>query len=84
MMRSDFAAIAKWVEPGSQVLDVGCGDGRQIGGLHRRNLRRRHRRQLGGRQTADLGRAQAHHLRGCHRRDLRSGHIDQLSGCDDG
>ncbi|OXL15863.1 methionine biosynthesis protein MetW [Polynucleobacter cosmopolitanus] len=27
MMRSDFAAIAKWVEPGSQVLDVGCGDG---------------------------------------------------------
>jgi methionine biosynthesis protein MetW len=26
-MRSDFAAIAKWVEPGSQVLDVGCGDG---------------------------------------------------------
>ena len=27
MMRSDFAAIAKWGEPGSQVLDVGCGDG---------------------------------------------------------
>jgi methionine biosynthesis protein MetW len=27
MMRSDFAAIARWVEPGSQVLDVGCGDG---------------------------------------------------------
>jgi methionine biosynthesis protein MetW len=27
MMRSDFAAIANWVEPGSQVLDVGCGDG---------------------------------------------------------
>lgn len=27
MMRSDFAAIAKWVEPGTQVLDVGCGDG---------------------------------------------------------
>ena len=27
MMRSDFAAIAKWIEPGSQVLDVGCGDG---------------------------------------------------------
>jgi methionine biosynthesis protein MetW len=27
MMRSDFAAIAKWVAPGSQVLDVGCGDG---------------------------------------------------------
>mgnify|MGYP000391787499 CR=1 FL=1 len=30
MMRSDFAAIAKWVEPGSQVLDVGCGDGRLL------------------------------------------------------
>lgn len=27
MMRSDFSAIARWVEPGSQVLDVGCGDG---------------------------------------------------------
>jgi methionine biosynthesis protein MetW len=27
MMRSDFAAIAEWVTPGSQVLDVGCGDG---------------------------------------------------------
>ncbi|MFM8462178.1 MAG: methionine biosynthesis protein MetW, partial [Polynucleobacter victoriensis] len=27
MMRSDFAAIAKWIKPGSQVLDVGCGDG---------------------------------------------------------
>ena len=27
MMRSDFAAIARWVEPSSQVLDVGCGDG---------------------------------------------------------
>lgn len=27
MMRSDFAAIAEWVAPGSQVLDVGCGDG---------------------------------------------------------
>jgi methionine biosynthesis protein MetW len=26
-MRSDFAAIAEWVTPGSQVLDVGCGDG---------------------------------------------------------
>ncbi|MBU3600075.1 methionine biosynthesis protein MetW [Polynucleobacter sp. 30F-ANTBAC] len=27
MMRSDFSAIAKWIEPNSQVLDVGCGDG---------------------------------------------------------
>jgi methionine biosynthesis protein MetW len=27
MMRSDFAAIAEWVASGSQVLDVGCGDG---------------------------------------------------------
>lgn len=27
MMRSDFAVIAEWVTPGSQVLDVGCGDG---------------------------------------------------------
>ncbi len=27
MMRSDFSAIAQWITPGSQVLDVGCGDG---------------------------------------------------------
>lgn len=27
MMRSDFSAIAKWIDPNSQVLDVGCGDG---------------------------------------------------------
>ena len=27
MMRSDFSAIAEWIQPGSQVLDVGCGDG---------------------------------------------------------
>jgi methionine biosynthesis protein MetW len=27
MMRSDFSAIAKWINPNSQVLDVGCGDG---------------------------------------------------------
>ena len=27
MMRSDFSAIAQWIEPNSQVLDVGCGDG---------------------------------------------------------
>lgn len=27
MIRSDFSAIAQWVAPGSQVLDVGCGDG---------------------------------------------------------
>jgi len=26
-MRSDFSAIAKWIDPNSQVLDVGCGDG---------------------------------------------------------
>jgi methionine biosynthesis protein MetW len=25
--RSDFAAIAKWIKPNAQVLDLGCGDG---------------------------------------------------------
>jgi len=25
--RSDFAAIASWVQPGESVLDLGCGDG---------------------------------------------------------
>ena len=27
IQRSDFAAIAEWVKPGSRVLDLGCGDG---------------------------------------------------------
>jgi methionine biosynthesis protein MetW len=26
-MRADFEAIAKWISPNSQVLDLGCGDG---------------------------------------------------------
>jgi methionine biosynthesis protein MetW len=26
-MRQDLAHIARWVEPGSRVLDLGCGDG---------------------------------------------------------
>jgi methionine biosynthesis protein MetW len=26
-MRTDFAAIANWIAPNSQVLDLGCGDG---------------------------------------------------------
>ena len=26
-LRSDFRAIARWVEPNSSVLDLGCGDG---------------------------------------------------------
>jgi 2-polyprenyl-3-methyl-5-hydroxy-6-metoxy-1,4-benzoquinol methylase len=26
-IRADFAAIAKWIAPNSQVLDLGCGDG---------------------------------------------------------
>lgn len=27
VMRPDFAIIADWIEPGSRVLDLGCGDG---------------------------------------------------------
>ncbi len=26
-VRSDFEAIANWIEPGSSLLDLGCGDG---------------------------------------------------------
>ena len=28
--RQDFAIIADWVKLGSKVLDLGCGDGRDI------------------------------------------------------
>ena len=27
MKRADFAAIANWIAPNSEVLDLGCGDG---------------------------------------------------------
>jgi methionine biosynthesis protein MetW len=27
LKRSDLAAMAEWIEPGSRVLDLGCGDG---------------------------------------------------------
>jgi len=27
MKRADFSAIANWISPNSQVLDLGCGDG---------------------------------------------------------
>lgn len=40
MMRSDFSAIAKWIEPSTQVLDVGCGDGSLLEYL--RDLRNAH------------------------------------------
>jgi len=30
MMRRDLALIARWVTPGSRVLDLGCGDGRLL------------------------------------------------------
>jgi cyclopropane fatty-acyl-phospholipid synthase-like methyltransferase len=28
-LRADLAFIAHWVDPGSRVLDLGCGDGAQ-------------------------------------------------------
>jgi homoserine O-acetyltransferase len=38
--RSDFATIAGWVQPGAQVLDLGCGDGSLLSYLRReRNAR---------------------------------------------
>lgn len=33
-LRSDFALIAKWVNPNSKVLDLGCGDGDLLTHLH--------------------------------------------------
>jgi methionine biosynthesis protein MetW len=31
--RRDFALIAKWIQPGAKVLDLGCGDGALLGYL---------------------------------------------------
>ena len=33
--RSDFAAIADWIEPNSSLLDLGCGDGAFLEYIHR-------------------------------------------------
>lgn len=33
MQRFDFELIASWIAPGSQVLDLGCGDGVLLAGL---------------------------------------------------
>lgn len=33
-LRSDFALIAKWVNPNSKILDLGCGDGDLLTHLH--------------------------------------------------
>ena len=32
--RKDFEAISNWVEPGTSVLDLGCGDGSLLVNLH--------------------------------------------------
>ena len=34
-LRADLAAIAAWIEPGSSVLDLGCGDGSMLAWLQR-------------------------------------------------
>jgi methionine biosynthesis protein MetW len=33
--RADFAAIAKWIQPNSTLLDLGCGDGDFLEFVHR-------------------------------------------------
>lgn len=33
MLRSDLEIIKRWIEPGSRVLDLGCGDGRLLRAL---------------------------------------------------
>jgi len=37
-MRADFIAIAKWIAPSSQVLDLGCGDGSFLEFLRQQKL----------------------------------------------
>lgn len=34
-LRPDLALIARWIQPGSQVLDLGCGDGALLDHLQR-------------------------------------------------
>lgn len=35
VLRADLAAVADWIEPGSHVLDLGCGDGALLDFLQR-------------------------------------------------
>jgi methionine biosynthesis protein MetW len=35
-LRPDLALLAEWIEPGSRVLDLGCGDGALLDHLQRR------------------------------------------------
>ena len=35
-LRNDLAVIAEWIEPGTRVLDLGCGDGELLQYLDRR------------------------------------------------
>ena len=46
--RLDFLLVANMVEPGSRVLDIGCGDGSLLAIL-------RDRRQVDGRGIANRG-----------------------------
>ena len=39
--RADFVAIAKWISPNSQVLDLGCGDGSFLEFLQKQRRRNR-------------------------------------------
>jgi len=34
-LRPDLAIIAQWIEPGSRVLDLGCGEGELLDYLRR-------------------------------------------------
>jgi methionine biosynthesis protein MetW len=38
VIRADFSAIAKWVKPGSTLLDLGCGDGDFLEYMHSQKL----------------------------------------------
>ncbi len=54
--RADFATIARWISPGAQVLDLGCGDGSLLAYLMRernaQGLRHRDRRRRRARERA--------------------------------
>jgi methionine biosynthesis protein MetW len=69
LMRPDLDIIQKWIEPGSRVLDLGCGDGSLL------NYLREHKKTIGIGLEIDEAKIDACMAKGIHviQQDLNKG-----------